>query len=162
MSEIAHRAISMISAPRLTTPARARRYAVTHDGQGGGAFSLLRRPMALATPRYRFTPTRPTMHFALVSGFLAALPRRQLSRLWAALLIAALAGCAELPKDVQRPVTTALETSAGTPLATLVNERRAAANARFESGFLLLAGPQAAYGSRLARGEAAGYTLDLQ
>ena len=101
------------------------------------------------------------MTFALASGFLPALRRRHLL-LWAALLIPMLVACAELPKNVHRPVSTALETVAGTPLAAMVDERRAAANARFASGFLLLAGPQAAYGSRLALVEAAQKTLDLQ
>ncbi len=102
------------------------------------------------------------MTLALVSGYLTALLRRHLPLLCAALLIPLLGACAELPKNVQRPVSTALETVAGTPLAALVDEHRAAANARFESGFLLLAGPQAAYGSRLALVEAAQKTLDLQ
>jgi phosphatidylserine/phosphatidylglycerophosphate/cardiolipin synthase-like enzyme len=119
-------------------------------------------PVLQAVPRYRFTPRRPPMTLTLVSGFLPALLRRHLPLLWAALLIPVLGACAELPKNVQRPVSTALETTAGTPLATLVDERRAAANARFDSGFLLLAGPQAAYGSRLALVEAAQKTLDLQ
>ncbi|MBP3980391.1 phospholipase D family protein [Acidovorax sp. JG5] len=101
------------------------------------------------------------MTLALVSGFLTPLLRRH-PLLWAALLVPLLGACAELPQNVQRPVSTALETVAGTPLATLVDERRAAANARFASGFLLLAGPQAAYGSRLALVEAAQKTLDLQ
>ncbi|SDZ92056.1 phospholipase D family protein [Acidovorax soli] len=102
------------------------------------------------------------MTLALVSGFLPTLLRRHLPPWWAALLILALSGCAELPKNVRRPVSTALEATAGTALATLVDERRATANARFESGFVLLAGPQAAYGSRLAMVEAAQKTLDLQ
>jgi len=102
------------------------------------------------------------MTHALVSAPRSALPRRHLPVLWAALLVAVLGGCAELPKNVQRPVSTALETTAGTALATQVQERRAAANGRFESGFLLLSGPQAAYGSRLALVEAAQKTLDLQ
>lgn len=101
------------------------------------------------------------MTLALVSGVLTPLLRRH-PLLWAALLVPLLGACAELPQNVQRPVSTALETVAGTPLATLVDERRAAANARFASGFLLLAGPQAAYGSRLALVEAAQKTLDLQ
>jgi phosphatidylserine/phosphatidylglycerophosphate/cardiolipin synthase-like enzyme len=102
------------------------------------------------------------MTLAFVFGFLPALLRRHLALLCAALLIPLLGACAELPRNVQRPVSTALETVAGTPLAALVDERRAAANARFDSGFLLLAGPQAAYGSRLALVEAAQKTLDLQ
>ena len=102
------------------------------------------------------------MTLAFVFGFLPALLRRHLALLCAALLIPLLGACAELPRNVQRPVSTALETVVGTPLAALVDERRAAANARFDSGFLLLAGPQAAYGSRLALVEAAQKTLDLQ
>ncbi|MBT2302536.1 phospholipase D family protein [Variovorax paradoxus] len=73
-----------------------------------------------------------------------------------------LPACAELPKDVQRPVSTSLASPAGTPLAALVQQRRTAAGARSESGFLLLDGPPAAYGSRLALAEGAQKTLDLQ
>jgi putative cardiolipin synthase len=73
-----------------------------------------------------------------------------------------LPACAELPKDVQRPVSTSLASPAGTPLAALVQQRRTAAGARSESGFLLLDGPPAAYGSRLALAEGARKTLDLQ
>jgi putative cardiolipin synthase len=73
-----------------------------------------------------------------------------------------LPACAELPKNVQRPVSTSLASPAGTPLAALVQQRRTAAGARSESGFLLLDGPPAAYGSRLALVEGAQKTLDLQ
>ncbi len=82
---------------------------------------------------------------------------------YAALVMAVLmSGCAQLPKDVQRPVSTALASPAGTPLSALVQQRRQGTSARFESGFLLLDSPQAAYGSRLALVEAAQKTLDLQ
>jgi phosphatidylserine/phosphatidylglycerophosphate/cardiolipin synthase-like enzyme len=70
--------------------------------------------------------------------------------------------CAELPKNVERPVSHALASPADTPLAALVKRRHDAAGARFDSGFILLAGPQAAYGSRLALVEGARRTLDLQ
>ncbi|MFT4243815.1 MAG: phospholipase D family protein [Acidovorax sp.] len=83
----------------------------------------------------------------------------------AALLISAalaLAGCADLPKNVERPVSTALPSPAGTPLGELVDAQRAAAGGRHASGFVLLSGPQAAYGSRLALVDAAQKTLDLQ
>ncbi len=73
-----------------------------------------------------------------------------------------MAGCAQLPTDVQRPVSTALANPADTTLGQLIKQRREAAKARFESGFILLAGPPAAYGSRLALVEAAQKTLDLQ
>ncbi|RYY92178.1 MAG: phospholipase D family protein, partial [Comamonadaceae bacterium] len=77
-------------------------------------------------------------------------------------LAVGLAGCAQLPRDVQRPPSQALASPEGTPLADLVQRRRDASGGRFASGFLLLEGPQAAYGSRLALVEAAQKTLDLQ
>ncbi|PLC01564.1 phospholipase [Variovorax sp. RO1] len=80
----------------------------------------------------------------------------------ALLAILVLGACAQLPKDVDRPVSTALASPDGTALATLLKERRQADKARFDSGFLLLGGPQAAYGSRLALIESAQKTLDLQ
>ena len=73
-----------------------------------------------------------------------------------------LSACAELPKDVVRPESVALASPAGTPLATLVQQRHDQAAARYESGFVLLDGPQSAYGSRLALVEKAQKTLDLQ
>jgi len=102
------------------------------------------------------------MPLALICADLRAPLRRPLALLCATLLIAMLGGCAPLPRDVPRPVSTALQATAGTALATLVAEHSAAANTRFASGFVLLAGPQAAYGSRLALVEAAQKTLDLQ
>jgi cardiolipin synthase C len=85
-----------------------------------------------------------------------------LGRSTAAALLLVLGACAQLPQNVDRPVSTALAAPAGTALATLVQERRRADAARYESGFLLLAGPQAAYGSRLALIDGAQKTLDLQ
>jgi len=73
-----------------------------------------------------------------------------------------LSACAELPKNVERPVSTALESPADTPLALLVKQRREASGIRFDSGFLLIDGPPAAYGSRLALAQGAQKTLDLQ
>lgn len=83
---------------------------------------------------------------------------------WCAALatVLLLSACAELPKDVQRPVSSALASPAGTTLGALVRKRHDAASARFDSGFVLLDGPQAAYGSRLALVESAQKTLDLQ
>jgi len=87
-----------------------------------------------------------------------ALPR------WLAALCVALllAGCAGLPENVERPVSQALASPAETPLAELMQRRRQAAGARADSAFLLLGGPEAAYGSRLALIEGATRTLDLQ
>ncbi len=80
-----------------------------------------------------------------------------------ALLVLAFGGCGGLPKDVDRPVSTALDT-AGEPteLATMVQQLRQKAGARHASGFSLLSGPQEAYGSRLALVQSAQKTLDLQ
>ena len=73
-----------------------------------------------------------------------------------------LSACAQLPQDVARPVSVALDAPADTPLAALVKQRHGAAGTRFDSGFLLLDGPPAAYGSRLALVQRAQKTLDLQ
>ncbi|MGI4780009.1 MAG: phospholipase D family protein [Janthinobacterium lividum] len=73
-----------------------------------------------------------------------------------------LAGCAQLPTDVERPVSTALASPDGTALDALVQERRKTNGGRAASGFLLMPTPQAAYGSRLTLVEAAQKTLDLQ
>lgn len=87
------------------------------------------------------------------------------ARLAALFLLAALAllgGCGGLPRTVDRPVSHALDTPEDTALGALVRKRRADAQASQASGFALLNGPQAAYGSRLALVEAAQKTLDLQ
>nr|WP_261802591.1 phospholipase D family protein [Variovorax sp. PAMC28562] len=83
---------------------------------------------------------------------------------WCAAVAAALllSACAQLPKNVERPVSSALASKGDTALAMLVQRRHDAASARFDSGFVLLDGPQAAYGSRLALVESAQKTLDLQ
>ncbi|RYF79384.1 MAG: phospholipase D family protein [Comamonadaceae bacterium] len=88
------------------------------------------------------------------------------ANVWPRLLAAAgcaliMNGCAGLPKDVQRPESHALASTEGTALSALVQARRAQAG-NAASGFALLDGPHAAYGSRLALAEAAQKTLDLQ
>ncbi|MET3383990.1 phospholipase D family protein [Variovorax paradoxus] len=86
-----------------------------------------------------------------------------LRRSTALLALLILGACAQLPQNVDRPVSTALASpAAGTAMADLVQQRRQTDKARYESGFLLLGGPQAAYGSRLALIEGAQKTLDLQ
>ena len=106
---------------------------------------FLPRPSGAAAPAFLTSTAR--------YGWLAA----------AAMVIAsAISGCAGLPKDVDRPISSALASPAGTQLGQWVDERRAAAGGRHPSGFLLLSGAQAAYSSRLALVEAAQKTLDLQ
>ena len=108
----------------------------------------------------RFSPSASVMDFPAA---LQASARYGWLALAAVLVAGALGGCASgLPKQVERPVSTALAAPATTALGRLVEERRAAAGARHPSGFLLLSGPQAAYGSRLALVDAAQKTLDLQ
>ena len=59
-------------------------------------------------------------------------------------IVLALVGCAQLPIDVARPVSTALAPAADSPLVELMQKRRQAASARADSGFLLLGTPQSA------------------
>ncbi len=79
---------------------------------------------------------------------------------------ALLTGCAtsKLPTNVERPVSTAVTPAASSPLVQLTESRKAKENKAGPgaSGFMLLSGPQAAYGSRLALVENAQQTLDLQ
>ncbi len=75
---------------------------------------------------------------------------------------ASMVGCTGLPKNVERPVSMSLPSSAGTTLGDMVDTRRKADGGRHPSGFLLLSGAQAAYSSRLALVDKAEKTLDLQ
>jgi len=100
------------------------------------------------------------------SRHLKSTPQRASQR-WALLCITALvillAGCASsLPKDVDRPVSTALARPQDTPLGALVRQARPAGVKPGASGFVLIAGPEHAYSSRLALVENARQTLDLQ
>lgn len=56
----------------------------------------------------------------------------------------------------------ALTDTSTTPLAQMVAQQRSAAQAQEQSGFVLLSGPQDAYGGRLALVQAATRSLDLQ
>jgi len=92
-----------------------------------------------------------------------ALPRPR--RRWLALVAAValfVGGCAELPAQVDRPVSKALASPDGTTLGNLVQTRRREAKAADASGFFLLGGAQEAYSSRLALIQSAQKTLDLQ
>jgi len=93
---------------------------------------------------------------------LTALIHRGTITVLAALFITGLIGCAQLPTQVSRPPSTALSSPAGTPLAVLVQQHHDTDKAHFDSGFVLLERPRAAYGSRLALVQAAQKTLDLQ
>ena len=73
-----------------------------------------------------------------------------------------LTGCAALPSDVQRPVTTALENNLDTRLGKVVAARAAAASTRNDSGFALVGNAELAFTSRMTLIKAAEKTLDLQ
>lgn len=78
-------------------------------------------------------------------------------------LTAVLAGCAApLPHDVERPISSAFNTPEDTELGRLVTTARPPTAKPNASAFALLAGPQAAYSSRLALVDGAQQTLDLQ
>ncbi len=71
-------------------------------------------------------------------------------------------GCGSLPRDVPRPVSSALAEPAATPLGQLAQRRRPAEARRADSGFALIDSANMAYSSRLALTERAGRTLDIQ
>ena len=73
-----------------------------------------------------------------------------------------LSGCAALPADVQRPVTTALENNLDTRLGKGVAARAAAASTRNDSGFALVSSADLAFTSRMTLIKDAEKTLDLQ
>ncbi len=84
-------------------------------------------------------------------------------RAWLAVLaLALLAGCAGLPKDVERPVSRALADGAATPLGQLAGARRPSNVAADVSGYALVDSPNMAYASRLALTKQASRTLDIQ
>ena len=73
-----------------------------------------------------------------------------------------LTGCASLPSDVDRPVSTALANTAQTPLGALVQARAAKAGTRNDSGFALVGDAELAFTSRMTLIKAAQKTLDIQ
>jgi putative cardiolipin synthase len=80
----------------------------------------------------------------------------------AMLLATAAAGCASLPSNTDRTPSQAFGSPEQTTLGRLVQERRSAARARADSGFVLLDSVDAAFSSRLALIQAAERSLDLQ
>lgn len=88
---------------------------------------------------------------------------RQLLLLASAATALLLAGCAaSLPKDVERPVSTALSQPQSTGLGSFINQTRPAKAQPDASAFALVSGPKHALSSRIALVENAEQTLDLQ
>ena len=73
-----------------------------------------------------------------------------------------LTGCAALPSDVQRPVSTALENNLNTRLGKAVAARAAEASTRNDSGFALVGSAELAFTIRMTLIKEADKTLDLQ
>ena len=73
-----------------------------------------------------------------------------------------LTGCASLPSDVQRPISSALESNLDTRLGKAVAARALAAGTRNDSGFALVGSAELAFTSRMTLIKAAEKTLDLQ
>ena len=71
-------------------------------------------------------------------------------------------GCATLPSDAQRPVSTALTDNSSTRLGKAVAARALAASTRNDSGFALVGTADLAFTSRMTLIRAAQKTLDLQ
>lgn len=81
----------------------------------------------------------------------------------ALLMVAAwLSGCASLPSEVDRPVSTALANPEKTRLGNAVQQRAARAGTRNDSGFALVNSAELAFTSRMALINAAEKTLDIQ
>ncbi len=89
--------------------------------------------------------------------------RRGLLR-WAFLLFFSfwVSGCASLPSNVDRPVSTALDNPAETSLGRLVQARAAKAGTHNDSAFALVGKAELAFTSRMTLIKAAQKTLDIQ
>ncbi|MDO5691582.1 MAG: phospholipase D-like domain-containing protein [Pseudomonadota bacterium] len=86
-----------------------------------------------------------------------------LGRAWLLTLLAlGLSGCGSLPANVERSVSHALASPAGTPLGQLAAARRPAGVAPDISGYALVDSPNLAFSSRLALTRQASRTLDIQ
>ena len=88
---------------------------------------------------------------------------RCLLQLCMAALVLLLTACAtSLPKDVERPVSNALEQPQRTALGTMIGKANPAGPRSGTSAFALISGPEFALSSRMALVENAEMTLDLQ
>jgi cardiolipin synthase C len=94
---------------------------------------------------------------------LSPIPRAwRMARMLIAAAGVACAGCASLPADVPRPVSSALANPENTPLGRAVAARAAAAGTRNDSAFALVSSAELAFTSRMALIKAAQKTLDVQ
>ena len=93
-----------------------------------------------------------------------ALTRQRHIRQWLFLLFCSIfiSGCASLPGDVDRPISSALQSPEETRLGQLVQSRAAQAGTRNDSGFALVGNAELAFTSRMTLIKAAQKTLDIQ
>ena len=100
---------------------------------------------------------------ALGSSPFSALTAVQIRRwLGLALLGACLTGCASLPSQVHRPVSTALADPLQTRMGRLVQDSAARAGTRNDSSFTLVGNAELAFTSRMTLIKEAQKTLDIQ
>ena len=90
--------------------------------------------------------------------------RRQGARPWLLLVFLSVwaSGCASLPNNVDRPVSTALPNPMETRLGQFVQARSAKAGTHNDSGFALVGNAELAFTSRMTLIKAAQKTLDIQ
>jgi putative cardiolipin synthase len=98
------------------------------------------------------------------STFSSPAPRRSGNSRWLCLLLFGfwLTGCASLPSEVDRPISTALANPSETRLGRAVETRAATAGTRNDSGFALVGSAELAFTSRMTLIKAAQKTLDIQ
>src|SRR4051812_45855945 len=109
-------------------------------------------------------PTSPTAARPPGSAFVTSARASGGAWRWLAvvLLSAWISGCASLPSEVERPVSTALATPEETRLGQAVAARAATAGTRNDSGFTLVGNPALAFSSRMTLIKAAQKTIDIQ
>lgn len=98
------------------------------------------------------------------STFASPAPHRSGNSRWLCLLLLGfwLTGCASLPSEVDRPVSTALATPSETRLGRAIEARAATVGTRNDSGFALVGSAELAFTSRMTLIKAAQKTLDIQ
>ena len=98
------------------------------------------------------------------SFFLSPATRHHGARQWLLLVLLSFwaTGCASLPSEVDRPVSTALANPMQTRLGQLVQARAAKAGTHNDSGFALVGNAELAFTSRMTLIKAAQKTLDIQ
>ncbi|MDO8718725.1 MAG: phospholipase D family protein [Polaromonas sp.] len=102
--------------------------------------------------------------FARPAASLNALPAGHHAPRWMCLLLLGfwVSGCASLPREVDRPVSSALANPETTRIGQAVAARAALAGTRNDSGFALVGNAELAFTSRMTLIKAAQKTLDIQ